>query len=198
MNIVFDLGGVVFRWQPDAIIASVFSDANTRALVKKEVFEHPDWVELDRGSISLESAIQRGSARTGLPAEDVAALLNAVPVHLAPMEPTIELIRRLGETGNDLFVLSNMHVASIAYLETQHEIWSLFHGIVVSSRINMVKPEIRIYEYLLDEFGLQPNETIFIDDMPENLEAASTLGIRTIRFSDAIQCERELAGHLAI
>ena len=190
MNIVFDLGGVVFNWQPDAIIASVFEDANTRALVKKEVFEHPDWVELDRGTICFESAVERGSARTGLNAEDIATLLNAVPVFLTPKEQTVELVRRLNETDNALYVLSNMHLASIAYIEEQFDIWGLFQGVVISSRINMVKPEVRIYQYLLDRYQLEPGETIFIDDMPENVTAAATLGIRTIRFSDAAQCER--------
>ena len=63
MNVVFDLGGVVFNWAPDAIIDSVFEDSDTQDLVRKEVFNHSDWVELDRGTISLERAISRGAAR---------------------------------------------------------------------------------------------------------------------------------------
>ena len=49
MNLVFDLGGVVVRWDPDAIIAGVFQDEATRARVREGVFSHPDWLELDRG-----------------------------------------------------------------------------------------------------------------------------------------------------
>lgn len=70
MNIVFDLGGVVFRWQPEALIASVFEDRCTRGLVRKEIVEHPDWVELDRGTMSLEDAIRRGLMRIGLSHQD--------------------------------------------------------------------------------------------------------------------------------
>ena len=192
MNIVFDLGGVVFRWQPDVIIASVFDDAGTRKLVKQEIIEHDDWIELDRGTISLESAIQRGAIRTGLTEPEIERLMRAVPVFLTPIEQTVELIRRLALTSNKLFVLSNMHVASIAHLEEKHDIWELFDGAVISCRINKVKPERQIYEHLLDTYRLEPSETIFIDDMPENLDAASTVGIRTIRFLDPIQCEQAL------
>lgn len=192
MNIVFDLGGVVFNWQPDAIIKSVFDDLETQDLVRKKVFEHSDWVELDRGAISLEQAIDCGAKRTGLPSKDIERLLNAVPESLTPIEQTIELIRQLSNTSNKLFVLSNMQLASIAYLEQHHKIWEMFEGIVISSRIQKVKPEIQIYEHLLSLYRLKPAETIFIDDMQENIAAASSVGIQTIRFVDSAQCRRAL------
>ena len=182
MNIVFD-----------TIIESIFEDPDTQNLVRQEVFEHPDWVELDRGTIALEHAIDRGAARTGLPRQVIGRLLEAVPRFLTPIETTIDLIRKMSRTNHGLFVLSNMHLASIAYLEKNHGIWDLFDGIVISSRIQMVKPEPQIYEYLLEQYRLEPVETIFIDDLPENLEAASSLGIQTVRFVDAAQCERALA-----
>ena len=135
MNIVFDLGGVVFRWQPDAIVSSCFAEPSTQDLVREGIFEHSDWVELDRGTISLERAIDRGAARTGLPVRDIEQLLSAVPRFLTPIQQTIELIRELSVTTNRLFVLSNMHLASITHLEQQYDIWEMFDGVVISSRI---------------------------------------------------------------
>ncbi len=192
MNIVFDLGGVVFNWQPDAIIRSVFEDTDIQDLVRKKVFEHPDWVELDRGTIALEQAIDRGASRTGLPHDDIARLLESVPRFLTPIKATIDLIHDLSRTTNRLFVLSNMHLASIAYLEQRHSFWSVFDGIVISSRIKMVKPEIQIYEHLLNQYKLEPADTVFVDDLQENLTAASSTGIQTIRFANSAQCRRAL------
>lgn len=192
MNIVFDLGGVVFNWQPDAIIRSIFEDTAIQDLIRKEILEHTDWVELDRGTIALDQAIVRGAARTGLPSEDIERLLKAVPRFLTPIEETIELIRDLSNTNNRLFVLSNMHLASIAYLEQRHAFWDVFEGIVISSRIKMVKPEIQIYEHLLNRYQLKPGDTVFIDDLQENLAAASSIGIQTIRFASPDQCRHAL------
>ncbi len=193
MNIVFDLGGVVFRWQPDAIIGSIYDDPDTQNLVKKEIFEHRDWLELDRGTLTLEQAVERGAARTALPHQDILRLLDTVPPSLTPIQGTIDLIEELGKTKNRLYVLSNMQLASIAYLEQHHDIWGLFDGVVISSRIQMVKPEHQIYEYLLSQHQLEPAETVFIDDMPENLAAAESFGIQTIRFIDPAQAAHELA-----
>ncbi len=192
MNIVFDLGGVVFNWQPDAIICRVFQDSATQDLVRAEIFDHADWVELDRGAIALDQAIVRGVSRTGLPYEDIEKLLNEVPKSLTPIQETIELIRSLRDSNSRCFVLSNMHVASISYLEKKYKIWDMFDGIVISCRIQKVKPEIAIYEHLLTEYQLNASETIFIDDTSENLTAASSIGIQTIKFVDSCQCKRDL------
>ena len=193
MNIVFDLGGVVFNWRPDTLVSRIFEDSKTQDLVRADIIEHADWVELDRGTLALDHAIDRGASRTGLPHRDVERLFNAVPQSLTPIQETIDLIRSIRNSHNKLFVLSNMHVASINYLEKKHQIWDMFDGIVISSRIKKVKPEIDIYEHLLTVHRLKAAETIFIDDMSENLAAASSLGIQTIRFVDPAQCRQDLA-----
>lgn len=192
MNIVFDLGGVVFNWQPKALVRRVYGDPEIEALVHKEIIGHADWIELDRGTLALDDAIVHGAARTGLPRESVARLFDAVPASLTPIGSTIELLHAASEAGQTLFVLSNMQHPSADYLEAQHDIWKLFSGVVFSCRIEKVKPEPDIYEHLLTEHRLDPAETVFIDDLRENLEAAAAFGIRTIQFIDAAQCRTDL------
>ena len=127
-----------------------------------------------------------------MPHEDIEKLLNEVPRSLTPIQETIELIRSISDSNNKCFILSNMHVASISYLEEKYKIWDMFDGIVISSRIQKVKPDIEIYEHLLTEYQLKASETIFIDDTSENLTAASSIGIQTIKFVDSCQCRRDL------
>jgi len=192
LNIVFDLGGVVFDWNPDKIVRRVFQDSATQDLVRAEIFEHADWVALDKGTIPLDQAIVRGASRTGLPRESIEKLLNEVPRSLTPIQGTIDLIRSIKDSNNRFFVLSNMHLASIEYLEKKHKFWDLFDGMVISSRTQKVKPDIEIYEHLLKEHKLIATETVFIDDMSENVAAASTIGIQTIRFVNPAQCRQGL------
>lgn len=192
MNLVFDLGGVVVRWDPEAILAGVFDDETSKAKARQGVFEHPDWLELDRGTLGREQAIERAAQRTGLPTSDIKRLLHAVPPSLVVFPDTVALLHRLKAKGYPLYCLSNMHFASIEYLEREHSFWDVFRGRVISCRLNLCKPEAGIYEHLLRTFDLAPAQTLFLDDVQKNLDAAAKLGIQTLKFENAAQCEREL------
>jgi putative hydrolase of the HAD superfamily len=192
MNVIFDLGGVVVRWDPDAIIAGVFSDEDARQRVAQAVFAHPDWIELDRGTLGRDDAIRRAAQRSGIPEADIRKLLLAVPASLVPFPDTVDLLYRLKARGVPLYCLSNMHFASIEHLEQMHRFFEVFSGKVISCRLNLCKPEAEIYQHALRTYNLKPEETVFIDDVEKNVEAAAALGIRTIQFRNAAQCEREL------
>ena len=192
MNIVFDLGGVVVLWQPDQIIRATFEDKRTREKVKLEIFEHPDWLDLDRGVLDTSEAIERAAVRTKLPDAMIRELFYQIPPSLTPVFETINLIRSVKRNGHKVFALSNIHLASIEYIERMYSFLDLFDGIVISSRIQKVKPDAEIFEYLLNKYGLVAEETIFIDDTEANLMGAVKLGIQPIRFETPDQCEEEL------
>ena len=192
MNLVFDLGGVVVRWDPDAIVAGVFKDDSARAKVREGVFGHADWLELDRGTLGRDEAIARAAKRTGVAVGEITRLLHAVPPSLVVFPDTVALLRRLKKKGYPLYCLSNMHFASIEYLEQTQTFWDVFQGRVISCRLNLCKPEAGIYEHLLQTYGLDAKDTLFIDDVQKNLDAAAKLGIKTLRFESAAQCECEL------
>ena len=194
MNLIFDLGGVVVRWDPAAIMASVFEDEDRRAKVRDGVFGHPDWVELDRGTLDREEAIRRAAQRTGMPPAEIRRLLLAVPPSLTPIPETVELLYRLKARGYPLYCLSNMHSASIEHLEREQQFFEVFTGKVISCRLNLCKPEPAIYEHALKANRLDARTTVFIDDVDVNIAAAAKTGMRTIQFLDAAQCERELRG----
>lgn len=192
MNIVFDLGGVVLHWSPEDIIGRYFPDAADRKNLADNFFGHEDWVSLDRGTIEKDTAVQNASVRTGLSRDRIRDMLDSTPASLTPKEETIDLILKLKEKGHRLFVLSNMHHDSMDYLEETYDFFELFEDKVASCRVNLVKPEPEIYRHLLTEYGLVPAETVFIDDMKENVEAAAAEGIHPIHFSSVRQCEKEL------
>jgi len=192
LNIVFDLGGVVFTWQPESIIAKVFSENDARQKACIEIFSHQDWVDLDRGTLDKAAAVARAVKRTGFSASEVERLFEQIPNSLVLIPSTLDLIKYLKNKGHRLFVLSNMHITSIQYLEREYSFWDVFDGRVISCRINMVKPEPTIYRYLLNRYKLLVEQTVFIDDSACNIEAASSLGIHAIQFRNANQCKEEL------
>ena len=192
MNVVFDLGGVVVAWRPEEIVAQAFVDPTTRALVYREIIGHPDWLELDRGTLTVDAAVDRAVARTGLAEPDVRSFIEGVPAALVADFDVVALVRRLQAAGHRLYCLSNMPAISMEHLERAYDFWGLFSGKVISSRIGYCKPEPAIYEHLLATYELDPGETIFIDDVDANVAAAEAFGISTIRFESLAQCEVEL------
>ena len=189
---MFDLGGVVVRWEPETLIADLFDDPEVCRVVHSEFVGHPDWVELDRGTLAPEDAVARASERTGLSHFELNHFLQRVPSRLTPITDTVELLHRLKAQGHSLYCLSNMHFASIEHLERTYDFFDVFIGKVISCRLNLCKPEPKIYSHLLETYGLHAADTVFIDDVEINLATARQMGIQTVRFENPVQCTDEL------
>jgi putative hydrolase of the HAD superfamily len=196
-NVIFDLGGVVIEWSPDRILETYYADPEMRAIMKTALFLHPDWLQLDRGTLSEAEALVRLGDRTGRPAPELEGLLAAVRASLHAKPDTIALLARLDERGVPLYCLSNMSSATFQYLRQRHSFWGVFRGIVISGDIKMMKPEREIFEFLFSRYGLSATESVFIDDHAANVDAARSLGLRTVWFKNAGQCEIELEEILA-
>ncbi len=192
MNIVFDLCGVMLEWQPNQIIDRFFQDPEIKKLVNVEIFNHPDWRELDRGTLGKDDAVKRASDRTGLSTAEIDRMIAFIPGSLQPIADTVKLIHSAKEKGHKLYILSNIPFFSIEYVEKEYPFFDLFEGVVVSCRVRMIKPEPEIYKHLLSKYNLQIDDTIFIDDTDRNIDAAASLGIYSIKFDNPCQCECEL------
>ncbi|WP_421236928.1 HAD family hydrolase [Aeromonas jandaei] len=191
MAIIFDLGRVVVSWDPVGIVSSVRGPEGAEQLAER-LFNHQDWLEVDRGTMSLHTMARQAERRTGLSAAANLAILQAVPPSLLPDPAMLTLMAELHGAGHLLYALSNMGHASIDWLEQHQDFWRFFSGKVVSARVRMMKPEPDIYRYLLVSFDLKPAECIFIDDCPANVAAAEALGIRGMVFTDAASCRQQL------
>jgi putative hydrolase of the HAD superfamily len=194
--VIFDLGGVVLDWNPDAILEAFYDDIDARAAMKRDMFQHPDWLLLDRGVYSEADVIARLVERTARPSSELIGLFGAVRSSLRPKRDTVALIERLAQQQVPLYCLSNMPASTFAYLKDSHAFWPHFRGIVISGEVQMMKPEPEIFEYLLRRYELTPGNTVFIDDLQPNVQAAKALGMHTVWFRDAVQCEKELDGLL--
>ncbi|MDX2124134.1 MAG: HAD family phosphatase [Aeromonas hydrophila] len=191
MAIIFDLGRVVVSWDPVGIVCSVRGEQGAEQLAER-LFNHPDWLEVDRGTLSLHTMARQAEHRTGLSAAENLAILQAVPASLVPDPAMLSLIESLHGAGHTLYALSNMGHASIDWLEQHQPFWRFFSGKVVSARVRMMKPEPDIYRYLLVSFDLQAEQCLFIDDSPANVIAAQALGIGGLVFTDAYSCRQQL------
>lgn len=93
----------------------------------------------------------------------------------------LKLVQACKEAGHTLYILSNWDPISFGLLQQAFpELFQLFDGMVISGTVGQLKPDKKIYEHLLSIYHLDPQETIFLDDRPENLDTAGQLGITTI------------------
>jgi putative hydrolase of the HAD superfamily len=201
MNFVFDFGAVLFTWQPHELLKQHFpdvADTHERALsMAKDVFHHPDWMAFDRGAVSMASVIAQTATRLALPAPAVASLVSHIGDYLTPLQETLRILERLRERRASqgdirLYFLSNMPEPYARILEQRHAFLEYFDGGIFSGDVNHIKPEWAIYELLQSRYGLEPQRTVFIDDLKANIDAATDHGWQGIHFESAAQLEADL------
>ena len=90
------------------------------------------------------------------------------------LEGALPFLQQDKKGGYRLYVLSNASDEFYIYFPKSYDV-NLFEGIVVSADLHIIKPDERIYRYLLERYGLNPGETLFIDDRLENVEGASEI-----------------------
>jgi putative hydrolase of the HAD superfamily len=78
------------------------------------------------------------------------------------------------------------------HLEAAHDFIGVFRAGVFSSRVSLIKPEPEIFAHALDAFGISAADTLFIDDLLPNAEAARLAGWKAVHFQSPEQCEAEL------
>ena len=199
-TLVFDIGGVVVRWQPLALLREVLPaharDEAGAAAMAAAVFQGlgpaADWALFDRGQIEPGALAARIAARTGYPAVALQTLIAAIPAHITPLPDSVALLERVRAAGHRLALLSNMPRPYADHLEAQHACFGWFEARVFSGRVGLMKPERAMFDHARDTLALDLERALFIDDHPANVEAAHALGWQALRFESAAQCDADL------
>ena len=197
-HVVFDFGGVVFQWRPKELLKRTLphravDEAAAQQLVA-DFFQNyeGDWGRFDRGTIEVPELAPLIAERLGFELGEVQAVIDAVPGELEAQKETVDLLHRLHENGHRLYFLSNMPEPYAVHLESTHEFFSRFTDGVFSSRVKLIKPEPEIFDLATKRFGIEPSQTVFIDDVAKNVEIARAHGWHAIQFITAQQVEADL------
>ena len=109
---------------------------------------------------------------------------------MEPIAGAKEFIRQCKGEGMKVYVLSNACNKFFEYFPKHYDLDS-FDGIIVSSKVRLIKPDVRIYELLCNTYGLKPQECLFVDDRLENVEAARKIGIHAVVFEGDYQVVKD-------
>ena len=179
-NIIFDLGNVLIKYSPESFLEKNVKKERQEKFIAT-VFKSKEWLELDRGTLSYEDAIEKFAEIIPEDRENLEKLFkNNIMDCLAPIEENIEILKKLKKKGYNLFVLSNLHRPAFEQVQKEWEFFDEFDGGVISCYCHLLKPNQRIYELLLARYGLIPEETLFIDDTKINVEKAEKIGMEGI------------------
>lgn len=199
-TVVFDLGGVVFNWEPLRLMREVFphrvSDDMGAAKLLTSVFQSHntdgDWAQWDLGLVEPHELAQRIAQRLDMGAHEIMALIDALAPHMRVKVDTVALIHDLKAAGHRLVYLSNMPEELAQWIERDHPFDDWFEDGVFSARVCCAKPDDHIYQCAVERLDLQHQSPVFIDDMPLNVTAAQRNGWRSLQFIDAIQARQAL------
>lgn len=192
-NIIFDMGNVLIHWRPEIFLERMGISEEDGALLMREVFGSVEWIQTDRGTLSMEEGITAECLR--LPERLHGAVreltLNWWKDHLLPMEGAAELVRELKGMGYGIYLLSNAKTDLHQYFQripgSEH-----FDGIIVSADWKLLKPQPELYQVLLREYGLKAEECFFTDDLNINIEAAVLVGMSGTVFRGVPELRRAL------
>lgn len=95
---------------------------------------------------------------------------------------TLSFIKKQKKAGSKIYALSNWDAESGELLQKEFELNQYFDDIILSGDVGHIKPDPAIYKTLLEKHNLNPDDCIFFDDRPENIEAARALGIHGVPF----------------
>lgn len=188
---VFDLGGVVLRWDPRAAYATAAG---------------PD--EIDQFMTEVRWPEWNRSLDGGCPLADAEAeLIRRFPhwAHLVPVyreqnhlvipgevEGTAAVLARLRAAGVRLLALTNWSLETFTPTRARYPVLEVFEGIVVSGAERVLKPDPAIFDLLCARYSVAPDEAVYVDDSATNVDAARRFGMRGVVFRDAGQLHADL------
>ena len=195
-HVIFDLGAVMFEWNPKKITENFTEDVELQKRIQDDLYYHQDWIDFDCALISENEAIERASERLVIPLKKTKELFKQTKASLILISKTHEVLKKVKNKNLNAYCLSNISPELFNHLFDNHELFKLFDGIVTSGVEHVAKPDKRIFEILFERYELTPQQCLFIDDSAANTAAASMLGVNSITFKGTLNCYREIEQYL--
>jgi len=191
--IVFDFGGVLLDWNPRHLYRKIFKGDEEAMERFLEEIHFMDWnLQQDAGRPFAE-AVEVHCQQYPQHCDLIRAYHKRWKESISgPLQPVVEILSKLKESGYPLVGLSNWADETFQQVRHQYEFMDWFDDIIISGAVKLVKPDPRIFELLLDRIQRPAEACVLIDDSRANIEVAQQLGMQTIHFQSAEQLAAEL------
>jgi len=192
--VVFDVGNVLYGWDPDAFLVGQIADDAARLRFIEEVDLY-GWHETLDGGRPYDEAAAELSEKFPQYAELIAAWSDRFGETISGPVPGVHaIVEALHARNVPLFAITNFSADFWPpFFARERSFFARFRDIVVSGEVRMLKPDPAIYYLALDRFGLRPGEALLIDDRAINVDGALAVGMEAHLFTDAADLRARLA-----
>ena len=192
-NIIFDFGNVLVKWEPERVYGEYFGDEAKTWWFLRHVADN-DWrLRIDAGE-SQNACIAELQSKFPEYAEAISIYRDRWREMLTGEMPGMrQLLHELQAANYHLYGLTNWSMETFPEAREHFGILQMIDRYVVSGAEGLVKPDHRLFQVLLDRYGLKATDCTFVDDNAVNVEAARELGMTGIVFSNAENLRKELA-----
>lgn len=182
-NVVFDVCNVLLEFDCHNFVYEVFEDKNIADNVKKALIDYDLWNQFDMGPESEEKIVDGLLAAYPKYAKEIKYAFDEAPKYLTRCDYPTAWIKELQAAGFKVYILSNYCRYMINARPDAIDFVPALDGGFFSCNIHMIKPHADIFEKLCEEYHLEPAECIFVDDRPDNIEAAKGCGWQGLVFT---------------
>ncbi len=191
-NIIFDFGNVLVQWHPELVYGEYFGDEAKAWWFLRHVADMDFRQRIDAGE-SVDGCIREKQEQFPEYAEAVELYRSHWREMLTDEVPGMrEVISELRAKNYEIFGLTNWSMETFPEARAHFGILQLIDRYVVSGAEGLVKPDPRLFQVLLDRYGLKAEECTFVDDNPDNVAAAQRMGMEGIVFNGAEELRKKL------
>lgn len=184
-NRIFDLGGVLVDWDPRYLMDGVIDDPERLEWFLAHVCSEEFTAGVDRGEPFAQAVARRAALFPAWTVEIETYARRWPEMVRGAVAGTEELLRDLHAAGAPMTALSNWPADTFWVARERFAVLEVFTDVVVSGFVGLAKPDPEIYRLALSRAGVPASACAFVDDRPENVDAAAALGIEGVGFTDA-------------
>ena len=180
MKFLFDLGGVFFDWDPDFFYKKIIKKDDERNMFLSKICNNEWNIKQDKGRLIIDAENELIAKFPKYSYEIKLYYKNHRKMFKKIFSQSVKVLEFLKSKNIECYVLSNWSWETFQNMEKEYPFLNLFDGLIISGKEQMIKPDKEIYLLAINRFNLDPEQTVFIDDKIENIEAAKKLNFKTI------------------
>lgn len=191
-NIVFDVGEVLigYRWK-EMLLERGMTEERAE-IIGSIMFGDDLWRKFDEALVPFEDVINEYQDKYAEYGDDIRWFITNGERMCVQRPGMWDKLRELKNKGYNIYLLSNYSQVLFEQHTKESGFMEIIDGKVISYEINILKPDRRIYEFLLEKYKLNAEECLFFDDKPENVETARKIGMKGIVVSSEEQLKMEV------